>query len=90
MILKEGGRLNAIYLTDREALSMAHVPHVSHRLAHSAGRDLYLTCEGTCAGAEKAFFGLGCYWGAEALFRCTKGVVATRVGFMVRTSTPET
>jgi hypothetical protein len=23
-------------------------------------------------------------WGAEATFRCTKGVTATRVGFMVR------
>lgn len=33
-------------------------------------------------GAEKAFFALGCYWGAEATFRCTRGVVGTRVGFM--------
>jgi peptide methionine sulfoxide reductase MsrA len=32
--------------------------------------------------AKKAYFALGCYWGAEAVFRCTKGVVATRVGFM--------
>jgi len=36
------------------------------------------------SGSQKAFFALGCYWGAEAVFRCTKGVVCTRVGFMVR------
>ena len=31
---------------------------------------------------EKATFGAGCFWGAEAAFRQTKGVVSTAVGYM--------
>jgi len=31
---------------------------------------------------EKATFGAGCFWGAEATFRPVKGVVKTTVGFM--------
>jgi peptide methionine sulfoxide reductase msrA/msrB len=32
-------------------------------------------------GMEKAIFGLGCFWGAEADFQNLNGVVATRVGY---------
>lgn len=31
---------------------------------------------------EIATFGLGCFWGAEAIFRHREGVIATRVGYM--------
>lgn len=34
------------------------------------------------AGAEVAYFALGCYWGEERLFWQTDGVVNTAVGFM--------
>ena len=32
------------------------------------------------AGMETAFFGLGCFWGAERLFWQTPGVYSTAVG----------
>ena len=32
--------------------------------------------------SEKATFGAGCFWGAEATFRQIKGVIKTTVGFM--------
>lgn len=31
---------------------------------------------------EKATFGAGCFWHVEEVFRTTKGVVSTRVGYM--------
>jgi peptide-methionine (S)-S-oxide reductase len=31
---------------------------------------------------ETATFGSGCFWGTEAAFRATKGVVSTSVGYM--------
>lgn len=30
---------------------------------------------------ERATFGMGCFWGADALFGGTKGVLRTRVGY---------
>jgi peptide-methionine (S)-S-oxide reductase len=33
-------------------------------------------------GAEKATFGMGCFWGAEEAFRTIKGVTSTTVGYM--------
>lgn len=33
-------------------------------------------------GMQKATFGAGCFWGVEAAFRQTHGVVATSVGYM--------
>ncbi len=32
-------------------------------------------------GAEIAYFGMGCFWGAERLFWQTHGVIATAVGY---------
>lgn len=32
-------------------------------------------------GLEKAYFGLGCFWGVESLFGGVEGVVLTRVGY---------
>ena len=32
-------------------------------------------------GAEVAYFGLGCFWGAEEIFWQTPGVIATAVGY---------
>ena len=32
-------------------------------------------------GAEKALFGLGCFWGAERKFWETPGVIVTAVGY---------
>jgi peptide-methionine (S)-S-oxide reductase len=34
------------------------------------------------ATVQKATFGAGCFWGAEAAFRQLKGVVSTSVGYM--------
>ena len=31
---------------------------------------------------EKAYYGLGCFWGAEYYFKKTDGVISTRVGYM--------
>jgi peptide-methionine (S)-S-oxide reductase len=31
---------------------------------------------------EKATFGAGCFWHVEEVFRCLRGVVSTRVGYM--------
>ncbi|MBW3097749.1 peptide-methionine (S)-S-oxide reductase MsrA [Pseudohoeflea coraliihabitans] len=33
------------------------------------------------AGHEEAFFGMGCFWGAERLFWETPGVISTAVGY---------
>lgn len=50
----------------------------------TAGRhriyDLDLKAEAP-AGCETAFFGMGCFWGAERLFWRTPGVVLTAVGY---------
>jgi peptide-methionine (S)-S-oxide reductase len=32
--------------------------------------------------SEKATFGMGCFWGAEEIFRVIKGVISTTVGYM--------
>jgi peptide-methionine (S)-S-oxide reductase len=37
--------------------------------------------DGTFPGTEEAFFGLGCFWGAERLFWRLPGVVGTAVGY---------
>ena len=34
------------------------------------------------SGMQKATFGAGCFWGVEAAFRATPGVVATSAGYM--------
>ena len=33
-------------------------------------------------GTEKATFGMGCFWGAEEVFRTAKGVTSTTVGYI--------
>jgi peptide-methionine (S)-S-oxide reductase len=45
-----------------------------HRVFHNA-------VDGTFPGTEEAFFGLGCFWGAERLFWRLPGVVSTAVGY---------
>jgi len=37
---------------------------------------------GTLANTETAIFGMGCFWGAEELFRRINGVISTEVGYM--------
>ncbi|MBK8725288.1 MAG: peptide-methionine (S)-S-oxide reductase MsrA [Holophagaceae bacterium] len=45
-----------------------------HRVFHNP-------VDGTFPGTEEAFFGLGCFWGAERLFWRLPGVVSTAVGY---------
>lgn len=39
---------------------------------------------------ETATFGMGCFWGADALFGATKGVIRTKVGYAGGTTTSPT
>ena len=48
--------------------------------AHHRIYDLPLKAEAP-AGCETAYFGMGCFWGAERLFWRTPGVVLTAVGY---------
>lgn len=41
-----------------------------------------MTAQGTTPQFETAIFGAGCFWGIENVFRATKGVVTTMVGYM--------
>ena len=38
--------------------------------------------EGDFEGLERAYFGLGCFWGAERMFWQEPGVVTSAVGYM--------
>jgi len=51
-------------------------------LAHPTFHDIFgLRLDKVPAGSEVAYFGLGCFWGAEKLFWNTPGVTLTAVGY---------
>src|SRR5579859_8140129 len=51
------------------------MPHDEHHIVFRTALD------GPFPGMEQAMFGMGCFWGAEAYFMRTPGVVSTAVGF---------
>ena len=39
------------------------------------------TLEAPSPGTQRALFGMGCFWGAEQMFRAAEGVLSTAVGY---------
>ena len=60
-----------------EALSGRPTPLPLDNLHHVLGTPL----RGEFPGMQRAWFGMGCFWGAERLFWSVPGVVSTSVGY---------
>lgn len=66
-------------VTPEEALPGRATPILNPMPVHEV---LGLPLDAVPAGAEVAYFALGCYWGEERMFWETPGVLNTAVGFM--------